>query len=215
MRSRLKLLPKDLLIKTNPIDHADWNYKPLLGYIQRKRFQLILSLMGNNIYNETLEIGYGSGIFMPMLSKYSKKLYGIDRHSLNEKVSNILVDNGIVTSLYSGSVSEMPFFANGSFDLIVSVSTFEFIEDKKTACLEIRRVLKKDGKFILVTPGDSWILDLGLKILTKETAKKDYGEMRQQVLPVLKENFNLKMSKSFPSFFNGFFAIYNAYYLTT
>jgi len=212
MISRLKLLPKDLLINTNPIDHADWNYKPVLGWIQRKRFQLALALIGNNNYDQILEIGYGSGIFMPILSKHCNKLYGIDIHPFNDKVNRILLNYGIDTTLIQGSVSQMP-FTNESFDLIISVSTFEFVEDKKTACQEIRRVLKKDGLFILITPGDSLILDLGLKILTNENAKKDYGDKRQYVIPILKEYFNIYRSRMFPLVVGHLFPIYKAYVL--
>jgi ubiquinone/menaquinone biosynthesis C-methylase UbiE len=214
MINKLNLLPKDLLINTNPIDHADWNYKPVLGCIQRKRFQLALSLIGNNNYDQILEIGYGSGIFMPLLSKHCNKLYGIDIHPFNDNVSKILLNYGIVTNLCQGSVSQMP-FKNESFDLIVSISTLEFVENKKTACKEIRRVLKTDGLFIIITPGESWILDLGLKILTHETAKKDYGDKRQYVIPILKEYFDVFQSKIFPSVIGHLLSIYKAYVLVS
>lgn len=213
MKDKLKLLEKDLLIKTNLIDHADWNFKPFLGYIQRKRFQLALSLIDNGNYDKILEIGYGSGIFMPVLAKHCNKLYGIDIHPFNEEVNKVLLDCGIVSSLYQGSVTQMPFI-NESFDLILSVSTFEFIEDKKTACREISRVLKRDGLFILITPGESWLLDVGLKILTGENAKKDYGDKRQYVMPVLKEYFNILQSKTFPPIVGRMFPVYKAFALS-
>ena len=214
MKDKLKLLPKDLLIRTNLIDHADWNYRPFLGYLQRKRFQLALSLIGKNNFDQILEIGYGSGIFMPMLSKRCTKLYGIDIHPFNENVSKILLNFGIVTNLYQGSVSQMPFI-NESFDLVVSISTFEFIEDKKTACQEIQRVLKKGGIFVIVTPGASWFLDLGLEIFTKESAKDDYGDKRQQVMPIINKYFCVSQKKVFPSFILGrLLPVYKGYVLT-
>jgi ubiquinone/menaquinone biosynthesis C-methylase UbiE len=141
-------------------------------------------------------------------------LYGIDIHPFNDNVSKILLNYGIVTNLCQGSVSQMP-FKNESFDLIVSISTFEFVENKKTACKEIRRVLKTDGLFIIITPGESWILDLGLKILTHETAKKDYGDKRQYVIPILKEYFDVFQSKIFPSVIGHLLSIYKAYVLVS
>jgi ubiquinone/menaquinone biosynthesis C-methylase UbiE len=214
MMDKLNLLPRDLLIKTNPIDHADWNYKLVLSWIQRKRFQLALSLIGNDNYDQILEIGYGSGIFMPVLSKHCNKLYGIDIHPFNEKVSKILLNYGIAANLYHGSVSQMPFI-NESFDLIISISSFEFFEDKITACQEMRRVLKRDGLVIIITPGKSWLLDLGLKILTHENAKKDYGDNRQYVIPILKRYFNIIQSKMFPLVIGHLFPIYKTYVLTS
>jgi ubiquinone/menaquinone biosynthesis C-methylase UbiE len=211
--NKLKLLPKDLLITTNQVDHADWNFRPVLGFIQRKRFRLINSLIGNNYYDQVLEIGYGSGIFMPELSKHSNKLFGIDIHPFNEKVQKILLNYKVHTDLFQGSVSQMPFI-NESFDLIVSVSAFEFVEDKENACKEILRVLNKDGIFIMVTPGDSPFLDLGLKLLTNVSANKDYGHKRKYVLPIIMEYFSISQRIVFPHLFlNWFPPIYSAYIL--
>ena len=70
--------------------------------------------MGDIYYDQILEIGYGSGIFMPALSKNCNKLYGIDIHPFNAKVNKILSDYGIVANLYQGSVSKMPINTSGS-----------------------------------------------------------------------------------------------------
>ena len=66
-RLNLKLLPREALIQTGEVDHADWNYRPLLGMIQRLRFRLILRILAGRKYHRLLEIGYGSGVFMPEL----------------------------------------------------------------------------------------------------------------------------------------------------
>jgi hypothetical protein len=44
-RHRLRLLPRERLIKTSKFDHADWNFIPVLGFLQRKRFRLAVSLL--------------------------------------------------------------------------------------------------------------------------------------------------------------------------
>lgn len=208
----LNLLPKHLLINTGPVDHADWNYRPVLRWIQRSRFRMVLSLIGNNYYDQILEIGYGSGIFMPTLSKYCNKLSGIDIHPFKCKVDEILKYCGISASLYQGSASEMP-FADESFDLIVSISSFEFIDDKINACKEIRRVLKKNGSFIIITPGKSKILDIGLKILTGEDPKKDYGETRQAFMPILYDYFYISTNRTFPMLIGYFVPVYCSFIL--
>ena len=43
--AQLHLLPEEVLIKTGPVDHADWNFRPILGSIQRSRFRLMLDLL--------------------------------------------------------------------------------------------------------------------------------------------------------------------------
>ena len=76
----LKLLPPEVLIKTSEVDHADWNYRPLLSWIQRLRFRHIVSMLAGERFQRLLEVGYGSGIFMPELKQYCDELYGIDLH---------------------------------------------------------------------------------------------------------------------------------------
>ena len=61
----LRLLPAKELITTGPVDHADWNYKPVLGWIERRRFKLALSMLPAPKSGRLLELGYGSGVFLP------------------------------------------------------------------------------------------------------------------------------------------------------
>ena len=57
----MDLLDKEKLIKRGVVDFAEWNYKPLLGWIQHMRFQVICSLLGGQRFERLLEIGYGTG----------------------------------------------------------------------------------------------------------------------------------------------------------
>ena len=74
------LLPPSALVKTSDVDKAEWNFRPLLGIIQRLRFRMILSLLPKRRIGRLLEIGYGSGVFLPELSRRCDNLYGIDPH---------------------------------------------------------------------------------------------------------------------------------------
>jgi len=205
--NKIKLLPKKELIKTSSIDHADWNYKAVIRYIQLKRFQLCIKLMNNTKYTRLLEIGYGSGIFMPTLTSSASEIYGLDIHEKNKEVEGILFKNNIKANLSSASAIEMP-FDNNFFDCIISISAIEFIKDLDTACKEINRVLKKDGNFIVITPGYSFFLDLGLKILTKQSANSDFEERRKQIYPTLLRYFKLIDKIAFPKFSNSTTRLY-------
>src|SRR5579859_4421348 len=103
--SSLQLLPLESLVRTGPVDHADWNYRPLLGFLQRARFHLALKLLAGASYRRLLEIGYGSGVFMPELSRRCDELYGIDVHQKHEQVTVSLSQNGVMARLFSGSAS--------------------------------------------------------------------------------------------------------------
>jgi ubiquinone/menaquinone biosynthesis C-methylase UbiE len=195
--SKIKLLPYEDLIKTGPVDHADWNYKPLIKWIQLKRFNLCMRLLKNIRYGRLLEIGYGSGIFLPALSERVSEIYGLDIHQKNKEVEKILLKHNIKAGLYSGTAADIPFEDN-YFDLIVSISAVEFINDIDEACKEIKRVLKNDGAFIVVTPGHSLVLDFGLKLLTTRDAGIDYENRREYIISVLLKYFKVEMKKTFP-----------------
>jgi ubiquinone/menaquinone biosynthesis C-methylase UbiE len=195
--SGIRLLPPGALIKTGPVDHADWNFKPILGWIQQQRFRLALSLLPKDRIGRILEIGYGSGVFLPELSRHCEELHGIDLHGRNEEIAGELVKQGVSAQLRSGTAEVLPFDSE-SFDLAVAVSSLEFVADVSAACREIARVLKPNGSLILVTPGHSPVVDLGLRLLTGESAKKDYGKRRQSLMTLVAEHFRVKERRLFP-----------------
>jgi len=205
----MRLLKADLLIKTGEVDHADWNYRPFLGWIQRLRFKMVLSLLNKVQCHRILEVGYGSGIFLPELERHCEELFGIDIHNMPEEVQNVLLEKlNIRTSLFSTSI-EKTNFPDNYFDHIVSISALEFVQNIDAACKEIRRILKPDGSLLVITPGHSKILDIGLKIITGESAKHDYDNRRELLLPTLMENFSITQSLIFPPVIGRIVPLYN------
>jgi SAM-dependent methyltransferase len=201
---RLKLLPKEALIKTGPVDHADWNYRPFLGWIQRLRFKLAASLVRKQQpIQKLLKVGYGSGIFMPELSQYCDELYGLDIHPMPEQVTEILEQYGVRAHLTSASAVSMP-FPDQMFDGITVVSALEFVEPLEAACQEFKRVLKPGGFLVVITPGHSPVVDLGLKILTGESARKDFGDRRDAIIPTLLKHFKVEKQLLVPPLGNWF-----------
>lgn len=209
----IKLLPQEALIKTGPVDHADWNYKKgVLGTIIRKRFDLCISLMHNSKYKRMLEIGYGSGVFFPELSKRAEALYGIDIHEYHDSVKEALGNHGIESYLYSSSAEKLHFESH-FFDAIVAISSLEFIPDLDEACQEIARVMSTDGRFYVITPGISPILDFGFNFLTGKSAKEDFNDRRERIIPTLQKYFEIKQHKAFPGIGIKAIDLYNAFEL--
>jgi SAM-dependent methyltransferase len=194
----VRLLPREALIKSGSVDHADWNYRPILGWIQQIRFRLVVSLLPRRRVSRMLEVGYGSGIFMPELARRCRELYGIDVHTLHADVGLILKSYGVRARLSSCGAEAMP-FEDGFFDIIVAVSSLEFVSDIDAAGRELARVLRPHGALVLVTPGHSPLLDFGLKVLTGESAGKDYGGRREALMPGLARYFAIERRRSFPS----------------
>ena len=193
----LHLLPREALLRSGAVDHADWNYRPILGWIRQLRFRLVNSLLPGEPVPRLLEIGYGSGIFMPQLSRKCLELYGVDVHAREADVARILESHGVRAALYSCGVEYLP-FEDGVIDAIVAVSSLEFVEDIDLAAREMSRVLRRGGDLIMVTPGRSPLLDAGLKLLTGESAEQDCGGRRAALMPALLRYFRVDRTRSFP-----------------
>ena len=205
----MKLLPPDALVRTGPVDHADWNFRPVLGAVSRQRFHLVVSLLPREPRSALLEIGYGSGIFMPELASHTTRLAGVDIHAQTGPVTAALAAAGVRAELVRTDGIRLP-FPDGTFNTIVAVSALEFIEDLPAACREMRRVLAPGGRLIAVMPGNSPLLDLALRLTTGESAKSDYGDRRTAVLPTLTEYFRVEKSAIFPPLLGQAVPIYTA-----
>jgi ubiquinone/menaquinone biosynthesis C-methylase UbiE len=193
----LHLLPREALIPSGVVDHADWNYRPVLGWIQQLRFRMAVSLLPRERIPRLLEVGYGSGIFMPQLALRCRELYGIDVHPMPTDIARILAAHGVRATLYSCGAESLP-FEDGLFDAIVAVSSLEFVEDINRAGRQMARVLRPDGNLVMVTPGHSPLLDAGLRVLTGESAERDYGGRREALMPALFRYFRIDRTRSFP-----------------
>jgi SAM-dependent methyltransferase len=196
LTSQLDLLPQELLVRTSELDHADWNYRFGLGAIQRARFRLARSLLGSEHHGSLLEVGFGSGVFLPTLAQHCDELSAVDTHPHRAEVAQRLQKYGVRASLHTASATAMPFSA-GSFDAIVGVSCVEFIDGVDIACKEFRRILRPGGCLVVVTPGHSPLLDWGLEVLTGASAREDFGDRRKPLASMLLDHFELAEERSF------------------
>jgi ubiquinone/menaquinone biosynthesis C-methylase UbiE len=203
------LLPRRALVATGRFDHAGWNYLPVLGTIQRVRFGLVEALLPETRVSHLLELGYGSGVFLPGLAERCDTLHGIDVHDQNRAVMEILARSGVRAELRVAGAEALP-FADRTMDLVVAVSSVEFFSDLDAACHEVRRVLRRQGRFVVVTPGRSPLVDAGLKVLTGQSAGSDYGARRECVLPTLSRHFTVEREVHFPPLGGRMLRLYDA-----
>ncbi len=115
-------------------------------FLAKKRAKLANKFIPDNVRNgNVLDIGCGSEPFFLLNTKFKNK-YGIDPFT-NGKFNDITIKKIAVGK------DKLPFEDN-FFDTIVMLAVFEHIrEDKLDFVLkEIKRVLKKNGIFIITTP---------------------------------------------------------------
>jgi ubiquinone/menaquinone biosynthesis C-methylase UbiE len=173
----------------------------------RLRYQIVLALLGSEQYPRLLEIGYGSGVFLPELARHCDELHGLDIHDRQAAVAEVLARARVRANLVSASMTAMP-FEDHIFDSAVAVSSLEFVDDLDAACREVKRVLRPGGAFVVVTPGSSPLVDFGLKVLTGKSAKADFGDRRQRVIPTLLRHFGLQKRRTAPRFGTFLFHLY-------
>jgi SAM-dependent methyltransferase len=205
----LHLLPPAALLVTGKFDYARWNYRPVLGTIQRVRFAMVKSLLPEKRVPRLLEVGYGSGVFLAELSEHCTELFGLDVHPYHRPIAQVMARHGIRAQLQRGRAEALPFDSQ-SLDVVVATSTLEFVDDVERACQEVRRVLRPEGCFIVVTPGRSPLADAGLRLLTGRNARAEFGARRDAVRPALRRNFAVQTSLSFPTLGGSPLRLYDA-----
>jgi SAM-dependent methyltransferase len=191
-----RLLPEAAVLATSPVDHPDWNYRPVLRRVQLLRFRMILALLGERRYSRLLEIGYGSGVFMPELAARCAELHGIDPHPNLPVVASNLAGHGVPARLARGSAESMP-YPTGYFDCVVAVSCLEFVPAIDRACKEIARVLAPGGVLAVVTPGATPLWNLALRIATRE-GPGQYGDRRRELQPALRRHLQVTREVRIP-----------------
>jgi len=194
----LHLLPRDALVKTNPLDQADWNFRPVLGWVQRLRLRCVASVLeGAPHAARLLEVGYGSGIFMPELARFADARFGADVHPAGAAVHATLARHGAPAELLRAGAGALP-YRTGAFDTVVTVSTLEFVPDVDAAVAELVRVTATGGRLVVVTPGQSALLDLGLRVLSGERAEDTFQGRRALVMPAIERHARILDIRSLP-----------------
>ena len=203
----------NLLNKTGEVDYFYWNYKFPIKYIQRYRFSRILKLLGNKRYPKLLEVGTGSGIFLPELARHCDKLYACDIHPHFENIDYLLKHYSISNYELKSQSIEKTDYPDNYFDAVVAVSVLEFVDDLQAALTEIKRILKKDGVFITICPMNSRFLDAILSLYSEKKPKDEFGESRIYVGKALEQNFTVIKKGYMLPIFGKLFPVYTHYKL--
>lgn len=199
------LQPKDLesLIKIDPnqeIYLTNRYYKPIQRIPYLKRLKIVLNLMGNKKYDNFLEIGFGSGIFLPELSDRSSKLTATDIHQYIDNVKNVIKSKNIKANLINADVRQMPFKDN-SFDGIICLSVLEFVLDINKAIKEIKRVAKPNSKIIIGIPVINFITDICYDIIKrKKYSDVSHKSDHKKIIKHLRNNLQIKKIRTYPRF---------------
>jgi len=205
----VEILPEKLLIKRNVDDDCvNFYYRPVVGMFYRKRLSMVYNLMKSEKYGRILEIGYGSGVFMPALQKHGKELFGIDIHDYHSEVKQILAKAGIKAELQYGDIGKIP-HSDRSFDCIVSISVLEHVRDLDTVIDEIKRVLRPGGTLVAGFPTRNAVSSFLFEML-KFNHEENHPSDQNRIIGAIQKKMKVRNITRFPSFVPGGLSLYNA-----
>jgi len=204
---------KKFLSRTNDLDYFEWNYQFPIKYVQLYRFKTIIKLLGDKKFERLLEIGTGSGILLPELSKHCDYLYACDIHPNTDKIENLLFHYNVKNYEIKSQGIESTDYPDNFFDVVVGVSVLEFVDDLNAAILEIKRILKKDGFFATICPMQSDVLDFVVSLYADKPAKDEFGDARKYVYKELEKNFAIEKKGYMIPLIGKYFPVYTHYKL--
>ncbi len=95
---------------------------------------------------KVLEVGCGTGVFTQALMRISKSIISSD---ISDNMLQEAKKRNPGVKFKIADIEDLP-FEDEKFDFVVAVNSFSYVPDKKKGIAEIKRVLKKNGKFLLV-----------------------------------------------------------------
>jgi GT2 family glycosyltransferase/SAM-dependent methyltransferase len=130
-------------------DFGNSKLSNIKNVLSKVRYDYAASFCDNKV---VLDCGSGNGMGVKILSEKAKKVVGIDKNQMAveyaKKFSVSQNSEFICTNILS-----LP-FDDGQFDVVVCFETFGYISEKfhHDCMMELKRVLKSNGKFIFSTP---------------------------------------------------------------
>lgn len=202
MGTRLSVPRREHIRHTHETDPLHFYYLFGMRRIFWKRLEMVVELIGETRYDDLLEVGFGSGIFLKELSQHCRRLYGIDVHENFHLVEAMLEKEGIPATLVRSPVEKIA-FEDERFDCVVSASVLEHVHDLDAAVGEIARVLKRDGVAILAFPVENLLTDVALWItyIPLNTRLKDeHVSDHRGILAAIRRRFAIVGDLRLPSF---------------
>jgi len=194
------------IYKTSDDDPSDYYYKPITGSVYRQRLKAAAQLLGDKKFGRLLEIGYGSGVFLPELSRHCSELYGVDIHAEVDLVQKTLEYERVAAQLSVGDVRALE-FPDGMFNAVVCVSVLEHIGELDSAIGEIGRVADDSGIVVLGFPVRNAITNAFYRVVGYDP-RQIHPSSHRDILRALSTRLKIDACASFPRFLPMDYSLY-------
>jgi SAM-dependent methyltransferase len=136
--------------ETSAADPLKFYYWPVARTFYVARFADAIQLLGGR-KGRLLEVGCGSGIFLPELAKHCDELFGCDMHPNLGHTREMLLREGVRADVRHADACDLP-YDSASLDAIVCMSVLEHLRDLESPAAEFARVLRPGGVVIVGVP---------------------------------------------------------------
>lgn len=184
----LTMLPQNAFKLPSHDDPLKYYFKPLIKNLFRGRLSCGLDLLRKTRYPRILEIGYGSGILLPTLSKLCDELHGLDIHLYHADIEERLREYEVACNLVKGDIYSLP-YENNFFDLVIAFSIFEHLHDPEQALRELTRVLKKDGEILIGIPRLDKLMEIMFILIGYFSIKEHHVLTERQIESAIQKHF--------------------------
>ena len=192
-------LPPEGVLEPNDDTHDPlrYYYRPFIGYMYRRRIESGISLL-QPPYRKILEIGYGSGIALPTLSRLGEAVWGLDSHSVPDRVARRLETISVHPTLVNADICDWRHDGE-PFDLVVAFSVMEHISEPAVALSQIALLLKAGGTLLIGIPRVDKIMSAMFPLIGYHCIEKHHVTTFHTVCKCAKPHFTLERISTFPS----------------
>jgi 2-polyprenyl-3-methyl-5-hydroxy-6-metoxy-1,4-benzoquinol methylase len=146
---KLILPPAGTLKPNDEHDPLPYYYRPLLGWLYRKRLRMGLDLLPRK-GTRILEVGVGSGILVPTLSAHFSRYTGTDL-VLADGLHRLVAPSCQADFLQADLLRESS-LPEAAYDAVICLSVLEHIADADGAACALARTLVKGGTLVAGYP---------------------------------------------------------------
>lgn len=197
---RIDLPDRRNIRETSAADPLKFYYFPVAGSFYKARFADAVRLLNGPVGN-LLDIGCGSGIFLPELAKHCRRLYAVDFHPNLGKTALMAKAEGLDLSLVQTDARRLP-FESQSMDAIVCMSVLEHLHDLESPAEEFYRVLKPGGVAVVGVPVENMLTDAILRAsylaLPDASLEDEHVSTHRDVLRVFARRFTPEQGFNIP-----------------
>ena len=131
---------KEAVMRLQKLDHHFW--------MRERRFLVEQLLVNNHLRgDDALELGCGTGNFLPIIERYYDRVTAIDAH---EELLGIAEQHSSSAELIQSDVCHLPLKDN-SFSLVIALDVIEHV-DPDRLLREARRITRQGGTLLISAP---------------------------------------------------------------